>query len=134
MPAKQMKKPLTEKLNHDLKKETEKRKIDIPKEFIKKIKKLGMKVEDAEVLYKSKIDWCAVYSDNKIYCAEPGCDYFTKIDSKELTDHMINVHEYGEYECQDDNCNYIACSKVKIFSVQLKTKFLKSRQIPIKLF
>ena len=114
MPAKEMRKPLTEKLNHGLKKETEKRKIDIPKEFIKKIKKLGMKVEDAEILYKSKIDWCAVYSENKIFCAEPGCDYFTKIDSEELTNHTINVHKYGDYPCEDDHCDYVAHSKVKL--------------------
>ena len=96
--------------------ETEKWKIDIPKEFIKKIENLGMKVEDAEVLFRSKIDWTAIYSDNKIYCIEPGCDYFTKIDSDELTNHMIDVHKYGDYPCNYDHCNYIATSKVSPIS------------------
>jgi len=32
------------------------KKVDIPKDFLKKIKKLGMKEEDAEILYKTKID------------------------------------------------------------------------------
>ena len=80
---------------------------------IKKIKNLGMKVEDAEVLFKSKIDWCAVYSDNKIYCVEPGCDYVTKIDKGELTNHMINVHNYVDHPCGYDHCDYVAYSKVR---------------------
>ena len=105
---------MTEKNKQGPKKETEKRRTDIPKEFIKKIKNLGLKVEDAEILYKSKIDWAAIYSDNKIYCVEPGCSYFTKIDNQELTNHMINEHKWGAYPCQYDNCNYVASSKVKI--------------------
>ena len=111
----------TEKANRGPKKETEKRKTDIPKVFIQKIKKLGMRVEDAEVLYKSKIDWCAVYSEKKIYCAEPGCDYFTKIDSEELTNHMINVHNYGKFPCEFEHCDYVGFSKVNfyIFSICL---------------
>ena len=73
-----------------------------------------MKVEDAEILFKSKINWCAVYSENKIYCVEPGCNYFTTIDNKELTNHMINVHGYGNYPCNYDHCDYVACSKVRL--------------------
>ena len=102
------------KPNDGPKKETEKRKIDVPKEFIKKIGNLGMKVEDVEVLFRSKIDWTAVYSENKIYCIEPGCDYFTKIDNDELTNHMIDVHKYGDYPCNYDHCNYVATSKVLV--------------------
>ena len=98
---------------HGPKNETERqKKTEIPKEFIKKIRNLGMKVEDAEILFKSKIDWCAVYSDNKIYCVEPGCDYSTKIDSEDLTNHMIKVHKYGDYPCTHDQCDYVAYSKV----------------------
>ena len=107
-----VRKHLFEKTNHGQKKETERRKIDVPKEFIKTIENLGMKVEDAEVLFRSKIDWTAIYSENKIYCIEPGCDYFTKIDNDELTNHMINVHKYGDYPCNYDHCNYVATSKV----------------------
>ena len=62
----------------------------IPEEFIKKIEKLGMKREDADILYKTKIDWAAMYSNNKIYCTETRCDFYTKIDSDELTKHMIS--------------------------------------------
>ena len=109
-----VRKPLIEKNKQGPKKETEKRKTDIPKEFIKKIKNLGLKVEDAEILYKSKIDWTAIYSENKIYCVEPRCDYFTKIDGEELTNHMINVHKYGDFQCNYDHCDYVATSKVKI--------------------
>ena len=108
-----MGKPLTGKVNQSPKEDTDKhRKIDIPKEFIKKIKKLGMKVEDAEVLYKSKIDWSAVYSENIIYCAELGCNYCTKIDSEELTNHMAKVHKFGDYPCEYAKCAYVATSQV----------------------
>ena len=60
--------------------EKKERKIDVPKEFIKKIKKLGLKEEDAKILFETKIDWTAVYSNNKIYCTEKTCDFFTKIE------------------------------------------------------
>jgi len=93
-------------------KSEKKEKVHIPKEFIEKIKELGLKVENAEVLYKSKIDWTAVYSNNKIYCPEFTCHYYTKIDNGALTDHLINVHKYGQYECEDAHCNYIGYSKV----------------------
>ena len=87
-------------------------KKEVPKEFIKKIKKLGMKVENAEVLYATKIEWAAVYSDNKIHCTEATCDFQANIDSEDLTRHMISHHKYGEYQCSYANCNYIAYSKV----------------------
>ena len=113
LPLKESRKVLTEKTKPGTRKETTKRKTDIPKDFIKKIKNLGMKVEDAEVLFKSKIDWTAIYSENKIYCVEPGCNYFTRIDNGELTSHMIDMHKYGDYPCDYDHCDYVAASKVK---------------------
>ena len=109
---KKTKEPLTEKANQGVKKVTEKRGEDVPKEFIQKIKNLGLNVEDAEVLFKSKVDWTAVYSENKIYCVEPGCDYFTTIDNEEMRHHMIDVHAYGDFPCQYDDCDYVAISKV----------------------
>jgi len=63
LPLKQTRKPLTNQVPKD---EIETRKKGIPKEFIRKIKRLGMKIEDAEVLFKSKINWSAVYTENKI--------------------------------------------------------------------
>ena len=86
------------------------KKNDVPKEFIKKIQKLGMRIEDAEALYKTKIDWTAVYSENKIYCTEHGCDFFTTIDCQDLDKHMRDIHQYGEYPCKD--CFYVGISKV----------------------
>ena len=111
-----VRKPLAEKNYHGPKNETEKRKkTDVPKEFVNKIKNLGMKVEDADILFKSKINWTAVYSENKIYCVVPGCNHFTKINNEELKNHMVNVHKWGDYPCNYDHCNYVACSKVIIF-------------------
>merc|ERR1712131_565224 len=115
-PKMPLRKSLTEKTYQSTMKATEKRRTDIPKEFIKKIKNLGMKVEDAEILFKSKIDWTAIYSDNKIYCVEPRCDYFTKMDGEELTNHMINVHKYGDFPCNYDHCDYVAASKKNLIS------------------
>ena len=94
--------------------EKEREKIEIPKKFIKKIKRLGMREIDAEILYKSKIDWTACYSDNKIYCPELSCDYSTKIENGDLTNHLISVHKYGEYKCDDPHCEYVAYSKTNL--------------------
>jgi len=115
-PSRQATKPLTQKTNGGPKIETERRKKNIPKEFIRKIENLGMKVEDAEVLLMSKIDWTAVYSENKIYCVEPGCSYFSKITTEDLTNHMINAHKYADFPCDYDYCDYVAYSKVKSVS------------------
>ena len=89
-----------------------KKRTEVPKEFIKKIKKLGMKVEDADILYESKINWTAVYSNNRIYCIEIGCDFYTKIDNEELTNHTIACHDYGEYPCNQPHCNFVGFSTV----------------------
>ena len=93
-------------------------KTNVPKSFIVKIKSLGLKEEDAEVLYETKIDWTAVYSDNKIYCTEGGeqkCDFVTemKIDNVDLRNHLRTVHNWGDWPCTDSNCGYIAHSKVR---------------------
>ena len=87
------------------------KKIDIPKGFIKKIKKLGMNVDDAEILYKTQVDWTAVYSNNKIYCTEPGCDYCTEIDNGNLKMHLMSAHNYGDFPCPDPQCNFIGVSQ-----------------------
>ena len=117
LPFKEEQNPLNKRTNRVSKKESEKRINDVPNEFIRKIKNLGMKVEDAHVLFQTKIDWTAVYSENKIYCIEPACDFFTMIDNEELTNHMINVHKYGDYLCKYDHCDYVATSKVKVVIV-----------------
>ena len=112
--------PFTE-LNRSKKQEKKEHKIDggikkrkeVPKEFIEKIQKLGMKVENAEVLYASKIEWAAVYSENTIYCTEPSCDFNTKIDNGILTKHMIDRHNWGEYPCNHAHCNFVGYSKVR---------------------
>ena len=91
------------------------KKEDIPKEFMKQIERFGMKVEGAELLYKTKINWTAVYSENKLYCTEHGCEFFTKIDGDELRNHMIANHNYGEYPCPYQDCDYVGVSKVSDF-------------------
>ena len=90
---------------------------DVPNEFIKHILKLGMKVEDVELLYKTKINWTVVYSENKLYCTEHGCEFFTKIDGDELRNHMVVNHNYGEYPCPYQDCDYVGVSKVSDFKI-----------------
>ena len=109
LPASIARKSIGGSKNESVKKE------DVPEQFIKQIQRLGMKVEDAEMLYKTKINWTAVYSENKLYCTEHGCEFFTKIDGDELKNHMIADHNYGEFPCPYQDCNYVGVSKVSDF-------------------
>ena len=93
---------------------TKEKKIDIPETFIKKIRTLGLKEDDARTLFESKIDWTAVYAENKLYCTELTCSFFTTIDHEEMKNHMINVHKYGEYICGDPYCNYVGHSEKNV--------------------
>ena len=116
LPATIARQPNGQKLKIGSKNESTK-KEDIPNEFIKQILKLGMKVEDVELLYKTKINWTAVYSENKLYCTEHGCEFFTKIDGDELRNHMIANHNYDEYPCPYQDCDYVGVSKVSDFKI-----------------
>jgi len=114
---KHIKYPTDDKNRIENKKKKRKRhEKSVPKDFIRKIEKLGMNVKDAEILYQCRIDWSVVYSENKIYCIEPGCNFFSKIDNKELTNHMISVHKYGDHPCDHPHCDYVATSKIKLLS------------------
>ena len=48
-----------------------------------------MREEDAQIFFHTKIDWTAVYSNNKLYCAEHRCDFSTTIDNEDLANHLI---------------------------------------------
>ena len=87
------------------------KKTDIPKKFIRKIKKVGLKEEDAGILYGTKIDWEAVYAENKLYCAETGCDFVTEIDNSTMKKHTKDAHGFNDYPCEVQYCNYIGYSK-----------------------
>ena len=95
-----------------LKSKTERKKFDIPEDFMREIKILGLKEVDAKVLFDSKINWTAVYSDDKIYCTEKGCDFVSTINGEEMRNHGKLVHNYGEYPCRDEYCSYVGYSKV----------------------
>lgn len=84
-----------------------------------------MKEEDAEILFKTKIDWSAIYSDNKIYCTEAGCDFVTEIkdNDEDLKSHLRTVHNWGDWPCSDQNCGYIGHSQV-IYSTVLSKGYL----------
>ena len=106
------------------------KKTEIPKKFIRKIKKLGLRQEDAVVLYETKIDWETVYADNKIYCAETGCDFVTEIDNPALQEHTKKIHDYKDQPCEAKDCNYIGFSKKKFeYSQQNAYKILRFRYL-----
>ena len=88
---------------HEGKKTSEK---NLPKRFLETIRKLGLREKDAETLYSTKINWTAVFSDNKIFCSERGCDFSTEIskDNAELQAHMENLHQWGDFPCNAKNC------------------------------
>ena len=88
-------------------------KVQIPEEFIKMIRKFGLKEEDAEILFQTQINWTAVYSDNKIYCTEVNCEYFTELDDEDLFSHTRKVHNWGDFPCKVDHCSYVGYSKVR---------------------
>ena len=94
-------------------KSAEKKKIDLPADFMKEIKNLGLKEADAKVLFDSKINWTAVYADDKIYCTEKGCDFVSMIHGDEMRNHGKLVHNYGEYPCRDEYCSYVGYSQVR---------------------
>jgi len=54
----------------------------VPKEFIKKIKKLGMKVEDAELLYKTKIDWVLFMRRTSCIALSMGATFSRKLKAR----------------------------------------------------
>ena len=99
--------------NGTRKTDVKEKRMDIPIKFLEEIKKLKMNESDAEILYKTKINWTEAYSNNKIYCTEQNCDFYTKIkNDDELTNHMITAHSYGEYPCTHPSCNFVGISKV----------------------
>ena len=89
-----------------------------------------MREEDALILYKTKIDWTAVYSNNTLYCTEKTCKFFTTIDNGVLTEHMIQVHKYGEYKCEDPHCDFVAFSQ-KCLNIHRKMHTMPANKIHI---
>ena len=85
-------------------------KVKIPKKFIKHISSLGFNEEDAERLYEQKDDWMGINTGGKLFCAKPGCNFYTQISSDELFAHCRLKHQWKDYPCREDNCNYVAYS------------------------
>ena len=92
---------------------------------MRKIKELGLKEADARILYDSKVDWTAVYADDRIYCTEKGCDFCARIESDELKQHGKLVHNYGEYPCPDEFCNFVGYSQ-KNLNLHFKVHTMRS--------
>ena len=80
-------------------------------DFIRKIKELGFKEKDAEILFETKLDWDSITLNSDIHCVERACKFSTKMGDSCLTRHCVDEHQWGQYECNYDNCSYIAYSK-----------------------
>merc|ERR1711935_1131095 len=88
----------------------------IPKKFITHIVELGFNAEDAARLYESKEDWLGMSSGGQVLCAQRGCKFSTPLSSDALFEHCRTVHEWRDYPCPQDNCEFIAYSKTCIKS------------------
>ena len=86
----------------------------IPSSFIKHIKGLGFKEDNAGLLYDNKDQWIGMKSDGIIYCTEAACKHETIIDQNCLRQHCFDKHKWGSYPCSKANCKFISYSKVFI--------------------
>ena len=92
----------------------EKKKVKIPAEFINHIVSLGFNKEEAERLYDQKEYWLGINSGGKVLCTHRGCKFSTKVASDELFTHCRIEHQWGEYPCKEENCNYIGYSETTL--------------------
>ena len=95
-----------------------KRSSTVPQDFIDMMKKFGFKEESANVLYETKADWTALQSENKIYCTVRGCKFTSEIYDDCLTEHCAKSHQWGEYPCDAEYCQYVGYSHFNNFLQQ----------------
>ena len=91
-----------------------KQKIEIPSEFIRHILCLGFDEKDAPRLYENKDDWIGINSGGKLLCVKSGCKFYTKVSSDELFEHCRIEHQWRDYPCREENCNYVAYSSTTL--------------------
>ena len=86
------------------------KKKKVPNKFVVHILSLGFNEEDADRLFEEKDNWTGVSTDGKVFCVVKGCKFYTKIASDELFEHCRVKHQWKDYPCPDENCNFIAYS------------------------
>ena len=83
----------------------------VPEEFIQHIVSLGFNENDAPRLYEEKDNWMGISTDGKVSCVVRGCKFETPITSDGLFEHCRSRHQWKDYPCQAENCNFVAyCS------------------------
>ena len=102
------KKPRKEQKRAGNKEETKK---VISSKFISHIVNLGFDEKDAAKLYETKEDWLGMSSGGRVLCIEQGCKFSTPMSSDCMFQHCRTVHNWRDYPCTHDNCNYVAFSK-----------------------
>ena len=85
-------------------------KKEVSKEFIEHIVKLGFDGKEAALLYKSKDDWLGMSSGGRVLCTVRGCKFSTPLSSDALFEHCRAVHDWRDYPCERDNCEYVSFS------------------------
>jgi len=109
----------------------EEKKFEIPSDFRKLAKTVGLPEGHLEFFYKNreKFHW-EIKEDRKIYCTKLGrkntCNFSTEISQNCLTEHMISEHGHEEFACEEIDCKYVAFSKTTMIRhrAQFHTKFL----------
>ena len=84
----------------------------IPDSFIIHIEKLGFEKKDARRLYEDKADWLGLSSVSKILCTLRNCNFETKLAGDSMTRHYQSEHGWRDYPCDEDNCKFIAYSRI----------------------
>lgn len=95
-------------------KQKKSKQVEIPSDFIKHIKNLGFDEKDASRLYASKDDWMGMSTGGKILCTGAGCKFETTLASDCLFQHCRDEHDWGDYPCTHDNCQYVAFSSTNL--------------------
>ncbi|CAG5104761.1 Oidioi.mRNA.OKI2018_I69.chr1.g1515.t1.cds [Oikopleura dioica] len=89
------------------------KKVEVPKEFKKLAKAVGLPKDHLEFFYeyRESFHW-EVKKDNSIYCTGKcgNCKFSSKVKKNCLVEHMISVHNHGDFKCKEQNCKYVGFS------------------------
>ena len=81
----------------------------MPPFFKNLAQKFGLPVEHLDFFFENRahFNW-EIKEDRKIFCTIRGCEFSAPVAPEALVDHMITEHEYGQYPCERELCNFVA--------------------------
>ncbi len=85
----------------------------IPEEFMLMATRFGLPKTHLDFFYSHRENFHWEIKDQKrIACTgnRGNCKFTTEMSSRCLVDHMITVHNHGEFECDQIDCKYVAFS------------------------